>query len=124
MTEPLHSNVHHASVISNMASLFATVCDSLSFANVLLVFLLVLLLHYLMVLYQFRNMPPGPRLTTTPVLGNVFSLDFKAERLTDAFKRSVNNVNTLGIFQILVLSIVLLLYCILQNTGFKPKIRA
>ena len=35
-------------------------------------------------------MPPGPRLTTLPVLGNVFSLDFsKMEKLTDAFQRSV-----------------------------------
>ncbi|KAL9970193.1 hypothetical protein ACROYT_G022527 [Oculina patagonica] len=31
-------------------------------------------------------MPPGPRLTTLPVLGNPFSLDLKAEKLTDAFK--------------------------------------
>jgi len=45
------------------------------------------MLHYLMVLYEFRNMPPGPRLTTIPVLGNVFSLDAKAEKLTDAFQR-------------------------------------
>ena len=35
-------------------------------------------------------MPPGPRVTTLPVLGNVFSLDFsKMEKLTDAFQRSV-----------------------------------
>jgi len=77
-----------------MASLFATVYDSLSFPNVLLVLLLLVLLHYLMVLYEFRNMPPGPRLTAIPVLGNVFSLDFKAEKLTDAFKRSVNSIST------------------------------
>ncbi|KAL9969841.1 hypothetical protein ACROYT_G022108 [Oculina patagonica] len=44
------------------------------------------MLHYLMVLYEFRYMPPGPRLTTLPVLGNVFSLDSKAEKLTDAFE--------------------------------------
>ncbi|KAL9969641.1 hypothetical protein ACROYT_G021878 [Oculina patagonica] len=49
------------------------------------------MLHYLMVLYEFRNMPPGPRLTTLPVLGNPFSLDFKAEKLTDAFKRLREN---------------------------------
>jgi len=73
-----------------MASLFATVYGSLSFLNVLLVLLLLLLLHYLIVLNEFRNMPPGPRLTAIPFLGNVFSLDFKAEKLTDAFKRSVN----------------------------------
>ena len=87
MTILLHRYFHHASVISNMASLFATVYDSLSFANVLLVLLMLLLLHYQMVLYEFRNMPPGPRLTAIPVLGNVFSVDFKAEKLTDAFRR-------------------------------------
>ncbi len=73
----------------NMASVFATIYDSLSIGNVLLLLLLLLMLHYLMVLYEFRNMPPGPRLTTIPVLGNAFSLDLKAEKLTDAFKRSV-----------------------------------
>ena len=93
MTILLHRYFHHASVISNMASLFATVYDSLSFANVLLVLLMLLLLHYLMVLYEFRNMPPGPRLTAIPVLGNIFSLDYKAEKLTDAFRRSVNIVS-------------------------------
>lgn len=70
-----------------MASLFASLYDSLSFVNVLLVLLLLQLLHYLVVLYEFRNMPPGPRLTAIPVLGNVFSVDFKAEKLTDAFRR-------------------------------------
>ena len=90
-----------------MASLFATIYDSLSIANVLLVLLLLLLLHYLTVLYQFRDMPPGPRLTTIPVLGNAFSLDFKAEKLTDAFRRSVNNIITQGIVQARVFSIML-----------------
>ena len=74
-----------------MASLFATLYDSLSFVNVLLVLLLLPLIHYLTVLYEFRNMPPGPRLTAIPVIGNAFSLDFNAEKLTDAFRRSVNN---------------------------------
>ncbi|XP_078373083.1 steroid 17-alpha-hydroxylase/17,20 lyase-like [Oculina patagonica] len=69
-----------------MASVFATIYDSLSIGNVLLLLLLLLMLHYLMVIYEFRNMPPGPRLTTIPVLGNAFSLDLKAEKLTDAFK--------------------------------------
>ena len=104
----LHSNFNHASVISNMASLFATVYDSLSFSNVLLVLLLLLLLHYLMVLHDFRNMPPGPRLTTVPVLGNAFSLDFKAEKLTDVFRRSVNCFSTQGIIQVRILSIIIL----------------
>ena len=77
-----------------MASLFVTVYDSLSFVNVILVLLLLVLLHYLTLLHEFRNMPPGPRLTAIPVLGNAFSLDFNAERLTDAFKRSVDCIST------------------------------
>ena len=69
-----------------MASVsIAEIVESLTFGNVLLLLLLLLLLHYLMVVYEFRNMPPGPRLTTLPVLGNIFSLDLKAEKLTDAF---------------------------------------
>ena len=31
-------------------------------------------------------MPPGPRLTTLPVLENIFSLDLKAEKFTEAIK--------------------------------------
>ena len=74
-----------------MASLLAVIYDFASLGNVVLLLLLLCLLHYLMVLYEFRSMPPGPRLTSLPVVGNAFSLDFKAEKLTDAFQRSVNN---------------------------------
>ena len=70
-------------------SLLATVYNSLSFGNVLLLLLLLFLLHYMMVVYEFRNMPPGPRLTTLPVLGNIFSLDSRAEKLPEVFQRSV-----------------------------------
>ena len=70
-----------------MASVFTTIYNSLSLGNVLLLLLLLFILHYLMVLYEFRNMPPGPRLTAFPIVGNVFSLDFKAEKMTDAFQR-------------------------------------
>ena len=73
-----------------MASMFATIYNSLTLGNVVLLLLLLFLLHYLMVLYEFRSMPPGPRLTTLPVLGNIFSLDFKADKFTDAFQRSVS----------------------------------
>ena len=68
---------------------FATIYSCLSIGNVLLLLLVLLMLHYLMVLYEFRDMPPGPRLTTLPVLGNVLSLNSKAEKLSDAFQRSV-----------------------------------
>ena len=67
----------------------ATIYIFLSLGNFLLLLLLLAILHYLMILYEFRNMPPGPRLTSLPVLGNVLSLDFKAKDLNEAFQRSV-----------------------------------
>ena len=67
----------------------ATIYSFLSLGNFLLLLLLLAILHYLMMLYEFRNMPPGPRLTSLPVLGNVLSLDFKAKDLNEAFQRSV-----------------------------------
>ena len=70
-----------------MASVASTMYECLTLGNVLLLFLFMLMLHYLLVLYEFRNMPPGPRLTTIPILGNIFSLDLKADLLSDAFKR-------------------------------------
>ncbi|KAL9986762.1 hypothetical protein ACROYT_G000955, partial [Oculina patagonica] len=71
----------------NMASsVLVTIYNSLSLGNFMLLFLLLLMLHYLMVFYEFRNMPPGPRLATVPVLGNVFSLDATAENLSDTFQ--------------------------------------
>ena len=67
----------------------ATIYSFLSLGNFLLLLLLLAILHYLMILYEFRNMPPGPRLTSLPVLGNVLFLDFKAKDLNEAFQRSV-----------------------------------
>lgn len=71
------------------ASLYAEMYSFLSVEVVFLLLLFLFFLHYLMVLYNFRDMPPGPRFTCLPVLGNVFSLDFKAEKLTGAFERWV-----------------------------------
>ncbi|XP_068699808.1 steroid 17-alpha-hydroxylase/17,20 lyase-like [Montipora foliosa] len=68
------------------SSLYVAICDSVSLGTVFVLLLLLFFLHYLMVKYEFRGMPPGPRLTSLPVLGNVFSLDFKAEKLTGAFE--------------------------------------
>ena len=68
-------------------SVLIAISESVSIGNVLLLLLVLFILHYLMVLYEFRSMPPGPRLTAFPVIGNVFSLDAKAEKLTDVFRR-------------------------------------
>ena len=75
-----------------MACVLNTFSDSSSPGNVLLLSLLLLLLHYLKVLYEFRSMPPGPRLTAFPVIGNVFSLNTKRAKVTDAFQRLVNSI--------------------------------
>ena len=74
---------------SESKMVLATIYSFLSLGNFLLFLLLLAILHYLMILYEFRNMPPGPRLTSLPVLGNVLSLDFKAKDLNEAFQRSV-----------------------------------
>ena len=81
--------MYFRSSLNMVPSLFDTIFSFLNVGNVLLLLLLLLMLHYLMVLYDFRNMPPGPRLSTLPVLGSVFSLDLKAEKFGDAFRRSV-----------------------------------
>lgn len=70
-------------------SLLPTIYNFLSLGNVLVSLVLLFLLHYVMVLYEFRGMPPGPRLTSLPVLGNIFSLDSSAKKQPDTFKRLV-----------------------------------
>ena len=47
----------------------------LTVGNVLLSVLFLLLLHYLVEFYQFRGMPPGPRLYSIPFFGNFLSFD-------------------------------------------------
>lgn len=74
-----------------MACVLNALSDSFSTGNVLLLLFLLLLLHYVKVLFEFRSMPPGPRLTALPVLGNVFSLNMKAAKVTNVFQRLVNS---------------------------------
>ncbi|XP_078383121.1 steroid 17-alpha-hydroxylase/17,20 lyase-like [Oculina patagonica] len=46
-----------------------------SFGNIFLAIVVLLILNQLIELYQFRNMPPGPRLTSLPFIGNLLSFD-------------------------------------------------
>ena len=54
----------------------ATIYNFLSLGNILLLLLLFFILHYLMILYEFRNMPPGPHFTTLPILHDIRKLSF------------------------------------------------
>ena len=49
-----------------------------TFGNAFLAIVFLLILNQLIELYQFRNMPPGPRLTSLPFIGNLFSFDSTA----------------------------------------------
>ena len=46
-----------------------------TFGNFAFTFGFLLILNQLIELYQFRNMPPGPRLTILPFVGNLCGLD-------------------------------------------------
>ena len=56
--------------------------------NIFLAIVFLLILNQLIELYQFRNMPPGPRLTSLPFIGNLLSFD-AGESLREATTRFV-----------------------------------
>ena len=49
--------------------------EYLTFGNIVFAVVLLLILNQLIELYQFRSMPPGPRLTSLPLVGNLMSFD-------------------------------------------------
>ena len=65
----------------------AFVMESSSLGNILLVLLLAFIVYLLIDLYQFRSMPPGPRFTNLPLIGNLFSFNFDGEIFQDAVAR-------------------------------------
>ena len=50
-------------------------CDLFTLGNVFLLLLLLIMIHYLIEFYEFRGMPPGPRLYSIPFFGNFLSFD-------------------------------------------------
>ena len=68
--------------------------ECLTFGNIVLVFVFFLILNQLIELYEFRNMPPGPRLTSLPFVGNLLSFDSLApgESFMDATVRFVFSI--------------------------------
>lgn len=65
----------------------ASVTEYLSFGNVFIALLLAFIIYQLIDFYQFRGMPPGPRSTNLPLIGNLFSFDFDATTFQDAIAR-------------------------------------
>ena len=57
--------------------------------NIFLAVVFLLILNQLIELYQFRNMPPGPRLTSLPFIGNLLSFDSAGQSLRDSTARFV-----------------------------------
>ncbi|XP_068752778.1 steroid 17-alpha-hydroxylase/17,20 lyase-like isoform X1 [Montipora capricornis] len=66
--------------------LLNAICNLLSLGNIILVLLLFFLLHYVKVLYEFRDMPRGPRLTCLPIVGNILSLKTKVDKMAETFE--------------------------------------
>ena len=61
--------------------------EHLCLTNVVFAVLVVFMIYLLVEFYQFRGMPPGPRLTNLPFIGNLFSFDFDATTFQDAVVR-------------------------------------
>ena len=53
--------------------------DYFTLGNVFVALFFLLILNQLIELYQFRNMPPGPRFTSLPFIGNLMSFDSTAK---------------------------------------------
>lgn len=62
-----------------------------TFGNIFVAIVSLLILNQLIDLYQFRNMPPGPRMTSLPFIGNLFSFD-SGESLRETTTRFVYTI--------------------------------
>ena len=65
----------------------ASFTDYFSLGNIFLAILMVFMVYQLSELYQFRDMPPGPRFTNLPLIGNLFSFNFGGEIFQDVVAR-------------------------------------
>lgn len=63
------------------------VVQYITVGNAVIALLSGLVLHFLYELYQFGDMPPGPRLTNLPIIGNLLSFDLKADDFPSAISR-------------------------------------
>ena len=65
----------------------ASVTEYFSLGNIFLTILMAFMVYQLNELYQFRDMPPGPRFTNLPLIGNLFSFNFGGEIFQDVVAR-------------------------------------
>ena len=73
---------------SKIVKMELSLSEYFTLGNVFLAIVFLLILNQLIELYQFRNMPPGPRLTSLPFIGNLLSFD-SGETLSDFTTRYV-----------------------------------
>ncbi|XP_001635335.2 steroid 17-alpha-hydroxylase/17,20 lyase [Nematostella vectensis] len=66
--------------------LLSSLTQLLTLSNVFLFVLFALLLNFVLGLYEFRGMPPGPRYTRLPVIGNFMNFDYREEDLRNMTK--------------------------------------
>lgn len=86
----LSPSTHSSSfIVSKMEML-----EYCTLGNILIAVIFMLIFNLLIELYQFRNMPPGPRLTTLPFIGNLLSFD-SGESLREATARFVYKSSSL-----------------------------
>ena len=72
----------------HIAKMELLLSEYLTLGNIFLAIVFLLILNQLIELFQFRNMPPGPRLTSLPFIGNLLSFD-AGESLHEATTRFV-----------------------------------
>ena len=64
--------------------------EFITFGNVFLAIVFILILNQMIELYQLRNMPPGPRLTSLPFIGIMLSFD-SGESFGEVTRRFVHS---------------------------------
>ena len=71
----LSSRIQSSSFVGYKMEMFEDLFEYCTLGNIFLAVIFMLILNQLIELYQFRNMPPGPRLTSLPLIGNLLSFD-------------------------------------------------
>lgn len=71
---PLHDN-NHCKAMAEYFSVFSLLFAYLTIGNVIISLMFLYFLFYLKILHEFRGMPPGPRASCLPFVGNLMIAD-------------------------------------------------